>query len=45
MALPNGVDLAHFEPHEHFTKEEAILVVSGKMSYHVNATMGLHLVK
>lgn len=43
--LPNGVDLAYFAPREELTRKNATLVISGKMSYHANVTMVLHLVK
>jgi sugar transferase (PEP-CTERM/EpsH1 system associated) len=42
--LPNGVDLEYFTPREDLGKENATLVVSGKMSYHANVTMVMHLV-
>jgi sugar transferase (PEP-CTERM/EpsH1 system associated) len=42
--LPNGVDLAYFTPDSAVSREEATLVVSGKMSYHANVTMALVLV-
>jgi sugar transferase (PEP-CTERM/EpsH1 system associated) len=42
--LPNGVDLAYFTLDGGVSREEATLVVSGKMSYHANVTMVLHLV-
>jgi sugar transferase (PEP-CTERM/EpsH1 system associated) len=42
--LPNGVDLAYFTPDSRVARQEATLVVSGKMSYHANVTMVLHLV-
>ncbi|MGD2156277.1 MAG: glycosyltransferase [Anaerolineales bacterium] len=42
--LPNGVDLEYFTPKEALGKENATLVVSGKMSYHANVTMVMHLV-
>jgi polysaccharide biosynthesis protein PslH len=42
--LPNGVDLAYFKPDKTVIREEATLVVSGKMSYHANVTMVLYLV-
>jgi sugar transferase (PEP-CTERM/EpsH1 system associated) len=37
--LPNGVDLAYFTPEGSVAREDATLVVSGKMSYHANVTM------
>jgi polysaccharide biosynthesis protein PslH len=42
--LPNGVDLEYFTPMKNLEKENAALVVSGKMSYHANQAMVLHLV-
>jgi polysaccharide biosynthesis protein PslH len=42
--LANGVDLDYFRPDPHQLREPATLVVSGKMSYHANVTMVLHLV-
>lgn len=42
--LPNGVDLDYFCPPQPTTREPATLVVSGKMSYHANVTMVVHLV-
>ena len=42
--LRNGVDLNYFTPDDHIPRESATLVVSGKMSYHANVTMSLHLV-
>jgi sugar transferase (PEP-CTERM/EpsH1 system associated) len=41
--LPNGVDLAYFTPDSRVAREDATLVVSGKMSYHANVTMVLFL--
>lgn len=43
--LPNGVDLEYFRPDSSVAREPATLVVSGKMSYHANITMVLHLVQ
>lgn len=43
--IPNGVDLAYFSEGEDISREPATLVVSGKMSYHANVTMTLHLVR
>jgi glycosyltransferase involved in cell wall biosynthesis len=43
--LPNGVDLDYFSPHTPARREPATLVISGKMSYHANITMTLHLVQ
>jgi polysaccharide biosynthesis protein PslH len=43
--LPNGVDLAYFEPSPINNRESSSLVISGKMSYHANVTMVLHLVQ
>ena len=42
--LGNGVDVAHFSPNPAVEREPATLVISGKMSYHANVTMTLHLV-
>lgn len=41
--LPNGVDLQYFTPGDG-DRRPATLVVTGKMSYHANVTMVLHLV-
>jgi glycosyltransferase involved in cell wall biosynthesis len=43
--LPNGVDVDYFQPDEGIQRETATLVVSGKMSYHANNRMVLHLVQ
>lgn len=43
--LPNGVDLDYFSPDNSVTREPDTLVLSGKMSYHANITMALHLVE
>lgn len=43
--LPNGVDLDYFKPDPAVVRDPATLVVSGKMSYHANITMALHLVQ
>lgn len=42
--LPNGVDLDYFQPEQQVTRHRSTLVVSGKMSYHANETMAVHLV-
>jgi glycosyltransferase involved in cell wall biosynthesis len=42
--LGNGVDVEHFSPNPSVAREPATLVISGKMSYHANVTMTLHLV-
>jgi len=42
--LPNGVDLEYFKPGDFSQREQATLVVSGKMSYHANVNMVLFLV-
>lgn len=42
--LRNGVDLPYFTPDERIPREPASLVLSGKMSYHANVAMALHLV-
>jgi glycosyltransferase involved in cell wall biosynthesis len=41
--LPNGVDLAYFHPNPAAECDSSTLVVSGKMSYHANVSMILHL--
>jgi len=43
QVLPNGVDLNYFTAGEAAARDRATIVVSGKMSYHANATMVLHL--
>ncbi len=43
--LNNGVDLAYFMPEPGLQREPATLVVSGKLSYHANVNMVLHLVQ
>lgn len=43
--LPNGVDLDYFQPDPTITRDEATIVVSGKMSYDANAAMATHLVR
>jgi len=42
--LPNGVDLLYFKPQDDLIRKGDTLMVSGKMSYHANVTMVLHLV-
>lgn len=42
--LPNGVDLEYFQPEGNSGREPATLVVTGKMSYHANVSMVLHLI-
>jgi sugar transferase (PEP-CTERM/EpsH1 system associated) len=44
FVLPNGVDQTLFAPNGHKAAEDT-LVFSGKMSYHANITMALHLVQ
>ena len=41
--IPNGVDLTYFSPDDQTQREPATIVVSGKMSYHANIEMVLHL--
>jgi glycosyltransferase involved in cell wall biosynthesis len=41
--LPIGVDLETFKPDPSLKRDLATIVVSGKMSYHANVTMVLHL--
>lgn len=43
--LPNGVDLDHFRPDTAVTRSESMLIVTGKMSYHANISMVLHLAR
>jgi glycosyltransferase involved in cell wall biosynthesis len=43
--LPNGVDLNYFQPDTLQVRDPGTAVVTGKMSYHANVTMVLHLVK
>jgi sugar transferase (PEP-CTERM/EpsH1 system associated) len=43
--LPNGVDLDYFSPDSSVRRETDSLVLSGKMSYHANVTMAMHLVE
>jgi glycosyltransferase involved in cell wall biosynthesis len=45
MVLPNGVDLDYFQPDLSVARESATILISGKMSYHANVTMALHLIK
>lgn len=42
--LSNGVDLDYFRPDSEQAREPNTLIVSGKMSYHANVSMVLHLV-
>lgn len=41
--LPNGVDLHYFRPDTAVARDPNTLVISGKMSYHANISMTLHL--
>lgn len=43
--LPNGVDLDSFKPDTAVARQADTIVVSGKMSYHANITMVLHLIE
>ena len=43
--LGNGVDNSYFSPDITVAREPATLIVSGKMSYHANVTMTMHLVE
>jgi polysaccharide biosynthesis protein PslH len=43
--IPNGVDIDYFCPDNSIDREPASLILSGKMSYHANITMALHLVE
>jgi sugar transferase (PEP-CTERM/EpsH1 system associated) len=42
--IPNGVDLDYFHPIGSGARELATVVLSGKMSYHANVAMTMHLV-
>jgi sugar transferase (PEP-CTERM/EpsH1 system associated) len=42
--IANGVDLDYFHPIGLGAREPATLVLSGKMSYHANVAMAMHLV-
>jgi sugar transferase (PEP-CTERM/EpsH1 system associated) len=44
LVVPNGVDLDYFHPGETEAREPITLVLSGKMSYHANVAMAMHLV-
>ncbi len=43
--LPNGVDLAYFQPDPTIQREPATILLSGKMSYHANVSMAVFLVQ
>lgn len=43
--LPNGVDLDYFHPDPYVQRDPAMIVVTGKMSYHANITMAVFLVR
>ena len=43
--LANGVDLDYFQPDPQKQRDAAALVVHGKISYHANVSMILHLVR
>lgn len=43
--VPNGVDLDVFSPDPSLPKDHNTLIISGKMSYHANVAMALHMVK
>jgi sugar transferase (PEP-CTERM/EpsH1 system associated) len=43
--LPNGVDLGYFTPPRDMERENKVIVLSGKMSYHANITMSLDFVQ
>lgn len=45
LVVPNGVDVNHFHPDRNHPREPDTLVVSGKMSYHANVAMVVHLLK
>ncbi len=43
--LPNGVDVDYFQPDESKPRVEDTIVISGKMSYHANVSMVIHLLE
>lgn len=43
--VPNGVDLGYFRPNPALPRHDRTIVISGKMSYHANISMVLHLVE
>ncbi len=43
--VPNGVDLTYFKPDSAVSREPASLIISGKMSYHANIAMTMHMVQ
>ena len=43
--LSLGVDLNQFRPSPALERDPATLILTGKMSYHANVTMGVHLVR
>jgi glycosyltransferase involved in cell wall biosynthesis len=43
--LGNGVDVEHFEPDDQMVRDQATIVLSGKMSYHANVSMVLRFVR
>ncbi len=43
--LRNGVDLEYFSPDPAIERDHCSLVVTGKMSYHANVAMCLHLIE
>ncbi len=43
VIIPNGVDLKYFHPDGNAPQLEDGIIVSGKMSYHANITMVMHL--
>lgn len=45
MVLPQGVNLETFSPDRYVMRDPATIVVTGKMSYHANITMVMHLVE
>lgn len=43
--VPNGVDLDYFQNDAAIPREPATLLISGKMSYHANIAMTMHMVQ
>jgi glycosyltransferase involved in cell wall biosynthesis len=43
--LPNGVDLEYFTPDSAGERQEKMVVLSGKMSYHANVTMVVEFIE